>query len=162
MRQDGETRYRHEDSSPTFYGSQKAPSPERLIKSADGSKANRWWGKRLDVPGLNGLKYGVVKRGQGPAPRLQAGGREPSAKRKAFGTAFATATPPASYLASKNPRAFMGGFFAAWAGEERWKRGILYYLFSTENIGLVLSASGAPATSGLTKMTFSWKSQYGK
>src|SRR5512146_618185 len=40
----GVTRYRHEDSSPTFYGSQTAPSPQRLTKSADGSTANRWWG----------------------------------------------------------------------------------------------------------------------
>jgi hypothetical protein len=57
----GETRYRHEDSSPTFYGSQTAPSPKRLTKSADGSKANRWWRKRLYIPGLNGLKHGFTK-----------------------------------------------------------------------------------------------------
>jgi hypothetical protein len=52
--------------------------------------------------------------GQVPAPRMQAGGRELSAKQKAFGTAFATATSPASYSASKNPHVFMGGFFEAW------------------------------------------------
>ena len=45
MSADATALHRHEDSSPTFYGSQKARSPQRLTKSADGSKANRWWGK---------------------------------------------------------------------------------------------------------------------
>jgi hypothetical protein len=57
-----------------------------------------------------------------PIGKLQTGGSEPSAKQKAFGTALATAPSSAFYLAAKNPRVHMGGFFAAClkAGGERW------------------------------------------
>jgi hypothetical protein len=100
-------------------------------------------------------KDGVTKIGQEPVPRLQAGGREPRAKQKTFGTAFATATSPAAYLASKNPHASMGCFFAAWTkcGRGELERG--YYLLP---LGAI---PNRPATSGLTKTTFSWKETIG-
>jgi GR25 family glycosyltransferase involved in LPS biosynthesis len=95
---------------------------------------------------------------------LQAGGREPSAKQKAFGTAFATATSPASYLASKNPHVLWGGFFDAWlrCGSGGVGSGVSftaffesYFLQRTAGIGT--RCLQAPATSGLTSTTFSWK-----
>jgi len=93
---------------------------------------------------------------------LQAGGREPGAKQKTFGAAFATATSPASYLASKNPQVFMGGFFNAWTKCGRGGMEEGYYLLPTEILFLAYrevapAARGQPATSGLTKTTFSWK-----
>ena len=111
---------------------------------------------------------------QEPVPRLQAGGREPSAKQKAFGTAFATATSPASYLASKNRHVSRGGFFDAWTKCGRGGLEAGYHLhFLTELLFPVYREvapsecrSGwhpnEPATSGLTKTTFSWKSRSGK
>lgn len=48
-----------------------------------------------------------------PIGRLRSGGREHSAKQKAFGTVLASAPSPAFYQASKNPLSHMGGFFNA-------------------------------------------------
>jgi len=98
-----------------------------------------------------------------------ANSREPGAKQKTFGAAFATATSPASYLASKNPQVFMGGFFNAWTKCGRGGMEEGYYLLPTEILFLAYREvapaayrSGwhpnEPATSGLTKTTFSWKS----
>jgi len=56
---------------------------------------------------------------QGASPRLQAGGREPGAKQKAFGTVLATAPSPAFYLAAKKSRGQLGDLFAASEKPER-------------------------------------------
>jgi len=64
---------------------------------------------------------------QGASPRLQAGGREPGAKQKAFGTVLATAPSPAFYLAAKKSHGQLGDLFAASEKpeRERWKGGVL-------------------------------------
>ena len=49
----------------------------------------------------------------------------------------------------------MGGFFAAWTKSGRGELEGGYYLFP---LGAI---PNEPATSGLTKTTFSWKSRYG-
>jgi hypothetical protein len=69
-----EIRYRPEDSSPTFYGSQKAPSPQKAYKECGWKRGKSVVGKSLYIPERNGLMHGFVKRGRVPDPRLQAGG----------------------------------------------------------------------------------------
>jgi hypothetical protein len=111
----GETRHRPQDSSTHFLRISNSTEPTAAHKECGWKQGKSVVGKAFRHSWTESIEYGAIKSGQALFPRLQAGGREPCAKQKAFGTAFATATSPASYLASKNPHCFMGGFFDAWA-----------------------------------------------
>jgi hypothetical protein len=69
----------------------------------------------LNTINSGNIEFALIWQGDHPLRirRLQAGGREHSAKQKAFGTVLATAPSPAFYWAAKKPLSHMGGFFAA-------------------------------------------------